>query len=213
MTLHPKLDHHQKPVRISTPHTPTPPETWSHPTALATVIPEGPLPERLNDVPLFPWTEAPTDDSDWQRLASAFSFEEPAFEPKGMKPAAGAVVVESDGRVWVVAPSNAFGGYHATFPKGKTEGMGLRATALKEVFEEAGLQVELFAHLVDVQRSTSRTRYYLARRMGGTPAAMGWESQAVHLAPPSHLAILLHHPNDAPTLEALQNALPLLIQA
>lgn len=213
MTLHPKLDQHQKPVRISNPHKPTPLGTWSDPTALATVVPEGFLPEGLNDVPFAPWNEAPTDDPGWQRLADSLAFEEPPFDPQGMKAAAGAVVVEPDGRVWVVAPSNAFGGYRATFPKGKTEGMSLRATALKEVLEEAGLHVEPYAHLVDVPRSTSRTRYYLARRKGGTPAAMGWESQAVHLAPLPHLKELLHHPNDAPILEALHRALPALARA
>ncbi|BDU76008.1 NUDIX hydrolase [Mesoterricola sediminis] len=209
MTLHPRLDHHQQPVRIARPHTPTPPGTWPDPAALATVIPDGPLPEQLNGVPFSPWSGAPAGNAGWQDLAEPCAFPEPPFEAKGMKAAAGAVVVEPDGRVWVVAPSNAFGGYQATFPKGKADGMGLRATALKEVFEEAGLQVELVAHLVDVPRSTSRTRYYLARRKGGTPAAMGWESQAVHLAPPSSLKGLLHHPNDAPILEALQKAHPL----
>ncbi len=84
---------------------------------------------------------------------------------------------------------------------------------IKEVFEEAGLHVEPYAHLVDVPRSTSRTRYYLARRKGGTPAAMGWESQAVHLAPLPRLKELLHHPNDAPILEALHRALPALARA
>ncbi len=207
MTFHPKLDHHQKPVRISIPHVPTPLVTWLDPTTLATAIPDGSLPEKLNDVPFAPWNDAPIDDSGWQRLADVLTFEEPAFDPRGMKPASGAVVIEPDNRIWVVAPSNAFGGYQATFPKGKTEGMSLRATAIKEVYEEAGLQVELLAHLVDVQRSTSLTRYYLARRVGGTPAAMGWESQAVHLAPLTHLKALLHHPNDAPILEALQKVL------
>ncbi|HLO68935.1 MAG TPA: NUDIX hydrolase [Holophaga sp.] len=213
MTLHPKLDPHQKPVRISTPHVPTPLATWLDPTTLATVVPEGSLPGNLNGVPFAPWNDAPIDDPGWQRLADILTFKEPAFDPRGMKPAAGAVVMESDHRIWAVAPSNAFGGYKATFPKGKAEGMSLRATAIKEVYEEAGLQVELFAHLVDVQRSTSRTRYYLARRIGGTPAAMGWESQAVHLAPLSHLKALLHHPNDAPILGALLKVLSRLNEA
>jgi len=56
-------------------------------------------------------------------------------------------------------------------------------------------------------------RYYLARRIGGCPTAMGWESQAVHLSPLSDLKPLLHHPNDQPILEALAKALPSLTHA
>jgi 8-oxo-dGTP pyrophosphatase MutT (NUDIX family) len=51
--------------------------------------------------------------------------------------AAGAVVMEPDGRLWLVAPSNGFGGYLATFPKGRVEpGISLQATAIREVWEE-----------------------------------------------------------------------------
>ena len=50
----------------------------------------------------------------------------------GKAPAAGAVVLEPEGRVWVIHPSNAFGGYRATFPKGKQEpGLSLEQTAIK----------------------------------------------------------------------------------
>ena len=114
------------------------------------------------------------------------------------------VAVEPDGRVWVVAPTNAFGGYPATFPKGSVEpGMSLQATALREAWEEAGLAVQLTSFLVDIKRSTSFTRYYLAKRIGGNPADMGWESQAVMLAPVAELSNLLTNKNDQPILEAL----------
>lgn len=44
----------------------------------------------------------------------------------------------------VCHPSNAFGGYRATFPKGKREpGLSLEQTAIKETFEEAGLVIAL----------------------------------------------------------------------
>lgn len=56
--------------------------------------------------------------------------------------------------------------------------------------------VELVAFLCDVARSQSFTRYYRARRMGGTPSAMGWESQAVLLVPRAHLRTVACHPND-----------------
>jgi 8-oxo-dGTP pyrophosphatase MutT (NUDIX family) len=102
------------------------------------------------------------------------------------------------------APSNGFAGYQATFPKGTADaGMSLQTTALKETFEESGLQVRLIRHLIDVRRSQSYTRYYLARRVGGHPGAMGWETQAVMLVPRDQLAGVVTHPNDALILEAI----------
>jgi hypothetical protein len=54
-------------------------------------------------------------------------------------------------------------------------------------------------------RSTTVTRYYLARRLSGNPADMCWETQAVHLVPAAQLAAFVSHPNDQPILAALQN--------
>lgn len=207
MQDHPRKNDQGRSVTILSPHVPTPLDTWANPAAIATVVPDGPMPPDLNEIPVCPWAQVPSTSEGWLNHTRAFAFHEPAFDPKGQKPAAGAVVVEPDGRIWMVAPTKAFGGYQATFPKGKAEGCDLRATALKEVFEESGLQVELFAHLLDVPRSDSHTRYYLARRLGGTPAAMCWESQAVHLVPLVLLHELAHHPNDLPILKALRQRL------
>jgi hypothetical protein len=55
-------------------------------------------------------------------------------------------------------------------------------------------------------RSLTDTRYYLARRVGRTPASMGWESQAVHLVPRARLGELLHHSNDQSLISAPQKA-------
>ena len=44
-------------------------------------------------------------------------------------------------------------------------------------------------------------------RIGGNPATMGWESQAVHLAPVRRLKELLNSPYDLPILDALKKAL------
>lgn len=211
MNIHPRLNDRGLPVTLHHPHVPSALETWDDPSALATAVPCGPMPEILNGIRFAICAQLPIDPGAWSSfLPSCTSFYEPPFDPKGRPSSAGAVVVEPDGRVWLVAPSNAFGGYRVTFPKGKTEGLDLRTTAIKEVFEETGLQVELIAHLIDVTRSTSRARYYLARRIGGSPTAMGWESQAVHLAPASHLERLLHHQNDHPVLKALLSVLPTL---
>lgn len=107
----------------------------------------------------------------------------------------------------MVAPSNQFAGYSATFPKGSVEGgRSLQATALMEAFEESGLKVRLVAHLLDVKRSQSYTRYYLAERVGGNPADMGWETQAVMLVPHAQLPEVLTHTHDQGLVKALQDA-------
>jgi len=203
MPFHPRQDTQGKPVKISSPHAPSPLPAWTDPCQVATVVPDGPMPYRLNHVLLRPWKQAPADRAGWQALDKGLDRDDPPFQPMGLQPAAGAVVVEPDGRVWLVAPTNAYGGSALTFPKGQAHGMGLRATALKEVFEEAGLRVEIITHLIDVTRSTTRTRYFLARRTGGNPAGMCWESQAVLLAPVEDLRPLLTKAVDHQVLDAL----------
>jgi len=186
----------------------TSPESWSLPEAFAQVVPDGKMPSELGKVPFSAWTDAPTSDEAWETLASTMAFDEPIFEPMaGKKSAAGVVVVEPDGRVWAFAPSNAYGGYEATFPKGQTDGLTLKATAIKEALEETGLKVELTGFLVDVSRTTSFTRFYLARRKGGNPADMGWEAQAVMLIPEHLLGCHLTAQTDAPIIDRLLRAM------
>ena len=188
-------------VTIHLPSRPTPLAAWLDPTRIATVVPRGQLPEELNGIPLAPW-KAPL-------ILPLAPLEEPAFElPAGMAPAAGVVVLEDDGRVWLVSPTNRFGGYETTFPKGRLDpGTSLQHTAVREAFEESGLMVELDAHLVDVRRTQTFSRYYLARRIGGSPAAMGWETQAVHLVPLVQLRAVAAHANDAAVNAALERLL------
>ncbi|MGM0984692.1 MAG: NUDIX hydrolase [Pseudomonadota bacterium] len=222
-SYHPHLDDQGQPVVLEAPSSPTPLSTWADPTAIARVVPQGPLPEVLNGLALRPYREdeAPGPEGPWEAAeatrghgptqgmgaGSSGPQASPLTVSPGKPPAAGAVVVEPDGRVWVVHPSNAFGGYQATFPKGKqAPGLSLEQTAIQETFEEAGLVVTLTRWLVDVPRSTSMTRYYLAQRIGGSPAAMGWESQAVSLVPIDRLHEVVTHPNDTPILEALHHA-------
>ncbi|MGV3726422.1 NUDIX hydrolase [Hydrogenophaga sp.] len=165
---------------------------WTDPGAVAIVVPTGEMPADLNGVAFESWTKAPEDPQGWEALTQLDAVEEPSFTPpNALAPAAGVVVVEPDGRVWLVCPTNQFGGYQMTFPKGRQEpGTSLQATALKEAFEETGLQVRLIRHLVDVPRTQTYTRYYVAKRVGGTPSAMGWESQAVMLVPPTQAHLL-----------------------
>lgn len=194
--FHPCSDEHGLPVRIANPSLPGDPAAWTDPKRMATVVPGGAMPAALNgiafDPALLPLVDAPIA-------------EPPYVLPAGMRAAAGAVVVEDDGRVWLVAPTNGFGGYAATFPKGRVDGgMDLQATAVREAFEESGLAVELLAFLADVPRTQTYTRYYVARRVGGNPALMGWETQAVHLVPAALLPEVAVHANDVAVIAALR---------
>jgi len=206
---HPRKNDKGQPVALNHPTKPTELSTWHQADQLATVTPDGPMPEQVNHLAIATWREAPTDSAGWERLAGAAKFDEPPMKTAaGLAPASGAVVLEPDGRVWVVSPSNGFGGYAHTFPKGKLdpkEGLSLRANALKEVFEESGLQVELTGFLCDSVRSTSVTRYYSAMRVGGNPAGMEWESQATHLVPMAQLAQFASNTNDAVVVQALRS--------
>jgi ADP-ribose pyrophosphatase YjhB (NUDIX family) len=156
-------------------------ETWSHLKK---------PPASLNGV-AFGDFAAPKTNQGWEDLAAQGpAFEEPPLpvRPKHIRQGAGIIVEEPDGRVWVMHPSNQFGGVITTFPKGGVEkGMSLRGTALKEGYEESGLQVELTGYAGDVERSTSNARYYFAKRIGGSPANHGWEAEAVSLIPKAEL--------------------------
>jgi 8-oxo-dGTP pyrophosphatase MutT (NUDIX family) len=194
---HPCRNDDGEPVVIHRPSTPTSLAHWDDAGALATAVPVCKMPASLNGIALAPARETPGEGD---------AVEEPPFIcPPGLKAAAGAVVVEDDGRVWLVSPTNGFGGYRATFPKGRVDAGGsLQHTAIREVFEESGLLARLEAHLIDVRRTQTYTRYYIARRIGGCPSAMGWETQAVHLVPAARLEEVAVHPNDAAIIRALR---------
>jgi ADP-ribose pyrophosphatase YjhB (NUDIX family) len=206
--FHPRTNDDGKPVEIVHPSQPSAMAAWANPTQVATATPDAPMPESIGGIAIAAWSDAPADVAGWEKLVAGIQFEEPPMKSVSQKkPASGAVVVEADGRVWVVSPSNVFGGYANTFPKGKLdvkEGLSLRANALKEVFEESGLLVVLTDFLCDSVRDTSVTRFYLARRISGNPADMSWESQAVHLVPMTMLNKFASHPNDQSVIKALQ---------
>lgn len=202
---HPMLDEHGKPVLLKSPSKATPLAFWNQVDAVATVTPGGQMPASLNGIRFADWHDVPTAHEAWDSGEGQCDFEEPAFRPPhGKMPAAGVVVEEADGRFWLVAPSNAFGGYIATFPKGRIDSTGSRqASAIREAYEEAGLKVRITGFLADSNRTQSYTRYSLAQRVGGSPALMGWESQAVHLVPREELGDFLTHPNDLPLLQVI----------
>lgn len=204
---HPRLNDKNRLVVISHPTTPTPLSAFNDPQKLAVLLPNGQVPDSLNAIPLTPWSTHPQTLAQWAQVDGQSTLSEPDFKPKkGKQLAAGVVVIEPDGRIWLVAPTNAFGGYKATFPKGRLEsGMSPQASAIKEAYEEAGLQVEITGYLGDFERTTTITRYYTARRKGGLPTLMGWESQAVMLVPRHLLMKTLNHANDHKVVAMLTN--------
>ena len=202
---HPRLNDQGEWVTIYNPTHPLPMSVFADPTKLAIMLPNGQSPVALNGIAFQPWQTAPKTLAGWVHVEGQTKIDEPPLKPKnGKKLAAGVVIIESDGRFWVVAPTNAFGGYKATFPKGRLEpGMSPQATAIKEAHEEAGLQVEITGLIGDFERTTTITRYYTARRISGLPTQMDWESQAVMLVPKPQLLKVLNHANDHAVIQAL----------
>ncbi|MDP2228364.1 MAG: NUDIX hydrolase [Moraxellaceae bacterium] len=209
---HPKLNDKGEPVTVIKPSIKSDRAAWTMPNALATATPGSAMPESIGEIDIQSWNDAPTDTAGWESFVNPTKIEEPAFAVNpGKKPASGAVIVEYDGRVWVFSPTNQYMGYVNTFPKGKIDPkqpLSMQANAVKEAFEETGLKIQLIGFLCDSQRDTTTTRYYLAHRVGGNPADMGWESQAVHLVPRDKLQGFVEHSNDAVVLKKLTNMLP-----
>lgn len=206
--FHPQPDETGAPVPVFRPTPATAPGTWLDPGARATysVTEPGRLPESINGVAL---THESLGERDWERLMRRYrDFPEPPEPESPKRRTSGVVMVEPDGRIWIVHPTNQFGEVEATFPKGRLEpGLSLLVNALKEGWEESGLVAQPLAYLCDVERTKTVTRYYLARRIAGSPADVGWESQAVTLVPAHALLELLNRPNDRRVLPFLAEAL------
>lgn len=206
-SFHPCPDENGNPVEVLEPSRSTPRRFWLKAACEATISrTEKPdLPEALNGIPFsHVRMEAPL----WRFTAPPDGWREPALPETSKRWTSGLVVREADGRVWLVHPTNAFGGVRATFPKGRLEpGLPLVVNAQKETWEESGLFALPEAWLCDVERTKTVTRYYLARRAAGTPADAGWESQAVSLVPLELLARRLNRVNDRRVLPALFAAL------
>lgn len=186
MRRHPQRGDDGKPVTIERPSTPSAPESWSDPDQVATFVPNGNAPNKLNGIAVTAWGDAPTTVAGWDFVDGInHDLDEPdMILPPGKRAAAGVIVVEKDGRVWLTSPTNQYGGYNNTFPKGTAEaGLSLQGNALKECFEESGLKVKIVGLLGDFERTTSVGRMYLAERVGGDPTDCGWETQAMQLVP------------------------------
>jgi len=197
---HPQEGDKGETITINEPSEQSPPDTWADPKAVATFVPDCDVPAELGGVAFAPWEDAPTSPEGWANVPGQMQdLDEPlmkvakAASGKPKERAAGVIIEEPDGRVWVMCPTNQFGGYEATFPKGRHEpGLSFQAVAIKETFEETGLQVEITGYWGDIERTTTVARYYRARRVGGSPAHMGWEAQAVKLVPRDQLPSVLN---------------------
>lgn len=201
-TFHPRLDDAGQPVPILHPSIATPAAAWGDPAAVVVVVPDGDAPAAFNGVPFARWQ--PPDDGWWDAEAARYPVDAPAFaRPAGLLPASGVVVLEPDRRIWLAQPTNGFGGVAHVVPKGRLDAGTLAAAALREAWEELGLLVHLTGHLIDLPRSQTSTRYYVGQRIGGSPAACGWESQAAVLSPLGRLPMLLDGPHDAPLVAAI----------
>jgi len=177
-TIHPKLSKYGK-VVIENPHKDSPLEHWKDSNKHATITPES----KLNIT--FHSTDEDYDEIDEPPINKNIS-------------ATGTIIEESDGRIWIIHPTNEFSDVKATFPKGQIEkSLTLQENAIKEAFEETGLKVKLTKFACDILRYNGKiNRFYYAKRIGGHPKDMGWESQAVSLVPKNKLKEVLHKSND-----------------
>lgn len=205
-TTHPKLSDAGEPVVISKPSTPTPDTTWEDASKTAVFTPTGNAPVSIGKVEMKSWN--PPQDG-WSKIPGtkeSLDIRKP-FEPiAGKKTGAGVIVVEDDGRIWLISPTNEFGGYKNTFPKGTVDpSLTMQENAIKEAWEETGLKVDIIGVLGDYERGTSKARYYIATRSGGSPKDMGWEAQAVNLATIADAKSLLNQQVDQKILTDLEN--------
>lgn len=166
-----------------------------------------PKPGTLNGVDF-----APAPPKFWEKVKDV-DVKEPPPMPGKKVDRVGVMIQEPDGRVWIVSPTNAFGGRNHTIPGGTVEpGLTDQQNALKEVWEETGLQVEITGFVGDFEDSNTKKngRLYIGKRVGGAPwdakieshiishktGKASAESEEVKLVPPEEAAKLLHRTDD-----------------
>lgn len=198
MTRHPN-EPFGKQVETLAPTLPTEPDTWHDAGAIAVFVPGGSCPTALCGIPMQQAT-LPSHGYCLAGLAGDGTLDPEWLLPEGqleITRKAGAIIVEPDGRLWVIEPKNHYWGTVASFPKGALDGESCpRLTAVREIFEETGLIVQLDKHTADVQRDDAVVRLYCARRISGRPIDMGWESQSVILVPYVKLAAIMAAPKE-----------------
>lgn len=194
------------PVPVSTP---TPTHT---PISVSASVPDEttwetgkPQPGTLNGVD---FSSAPPKF--WEKVKDVDVKEPPSLKKIDR---AGVLIQEPDGRIWIVQPTNEFGTRKYTLPGGGVEaGLTDQQNALKEVWEETGLQVEITGYAGDFEDSNTKHngRLYIGKRIGGAPwdakieskiisqktGKPAAESETVMLVTPKKAAELLHRTDD-----------------
>ena len=177
-----------------------------------------PQPGTLNGVDF-----APAPPKFWERVADVDVGEPPPLKKIDR---VGVLIQEPDGRVWIVKPTDIrpgvpFGDRHYTIPGGHVEpGLSDQQNALKEVWEETGLQVEITGHAGDFEDSNNGNngRLYIGKRVGGAPwdakienhiidpntGKPAAESEKVSLVPPEAAAKMLNRTDDLAQIMAVQ---------
>jgi 8-oxo-dGTP pyrophosphatase MutT (NUDIX family) len=171
----------------------------------ANAPPDLPLPSqtfRAGDPPP-PWA-TPVEPEFWRKHKQRDYGEALASSKPGKKFSSGVVVEEPDGKIWLYEPKNHFGGYQMAFPKGQLErDLSPQQNALKEAWEETGLEVELTGFLGDFDASTTTTRLYTAKRKGGDPTKFLDETESVRLMTLDEAEVFFRAQNKAYPLAAL----------
>jgi len=167
----------------------------------------------INVPGLKSWLNVPQTDGDWAQVPGQnHDINEPALpkldsysytDKSGKKIkveqrlSSGVIIREPDGRTWLVKPTNGYGGYNYTFPKGGVErGLSAQANAIKEAYEESGLKVRITGYAGDYRGDTSVTRMYHAVRETGHPKDHGWETEGVALVHAPEAFDLLNRSRD-----------------
>ena len=153
--------------------------------------------DKLNGVKFAEWGPP----KDWNDVDGQADLDEeplPETLPTHKQLSSGLIIREKDGRVWLMRPKDAYGGYDATFPKGRVEpNLSMQANAIKEAWEETGLKAKITGLLGDREGDVTTTRYYIGEREGGDPSKpMGGETEGVVLAPASDLDGFLNRDRD-----------------
>lgn len=206
--IHPKCRHDGTPVEIHSPTRPSPSWTWTDPRSVAIFVPLGACPDKLNGIAV---ANGPIPVRDQFASLAGDDGDDPPWPPElpvsSLTLKAGAIVIEPDGRVWLFEPTNHYSGTVVSIPKGTIDhGATARMTAVREFYEETGLLVKLDRHVADVVRGDALVRLYRARRIGGSPCEMGWESQSVLLVPAALVDTLMWARKETDFVEAIRIA-------
>lgn len=155
-------------------------------------------PKELNGKKFEAWTP-PTDLEGWANVEGQDAKDEPKLPElrPGMTLSSGVIIMEPDGRVWLMRPKGGYGGYDQTFPKGGVEeGLSPQANAIKEAYEETGLKTKILGFVGDYEGDVTVTRFYVGERETGDPATAGEEAEGVILSPPDKLKQFLNRKRD-----------------